>query len=169
MGSKLNTYLDTTSGVYENTRNLDAVGDSFAKVKEDFTDGWTSGAQARAFTDLWTYEDMTKSSNKEVAESFEDAEANMGRFYDMVSKTAQDGTTTWKSFLNGSKSVDELSGAQEKLGKSFMDADKNIKLTTSDIANIAKVWGISESAATELLQALNSYGYDVKIVNNGKK
>ena len=168
LDSKLNNYLETTSGAFEDTRNLDAIGDTFAKVKEDFTDGWTSGAQARAFTDLWTYEDMTKSSNKEVAESFEDAEANMGRFYDMVSNTQKDGTTTWKAFKNGAKIIDELSGAQEKLGKSFMDADKNIKLTTSDIANIAKVWGISESAATELLQALNSYGYDVKIVNNGK-
>ena len=167
-GSKLNTYLDTTSGAFEDTRNIDAIGDSFAKVKEDFTDGWTSGAQARAFTDLWTYEDMTKASNQEVSASFEEAEANMGRFYDMVSKTAQDGTTTWKAFKNGSKIVDELSGAQEKLGKSFMDADKNIKLTTSDVANIAKVWGISESAATELLQALNSYGYTVDITNNGK-
>lgn len=168
LGSKLNTYLDTTSGAYEGTRNLDAVGDSFAKVKEDFTDGWTSGAQARAFTDLWTYEDMTKASNQEVSASFEEAEANMGRFYDMVSKTAQDGTTTWKSFLNGSKIVDELSGAQEKLGKSFMDADKNIKLTTSDVANVAKVWGVSESVATDLLNALNDYGYTVDITNNGK-
>lgn len=168
LDSKLNNYLETTSGAFEDTRNLDAIGDTFAKVKEDFTDGWTSGAQARAFTDLWTYEDMTKASNQEVSESFEEAEANMGKFYDMVSNTQKDGTTTWKAFKNGAKIVDELSGAQEKLGKSFMDADKNIKLTTSDIANIAKVWGISESAATELLQALNSYGYNVKIVNNGK-
>lgn len=166
LGSKLNTYLDTASGDYESTKNLDAVAASFANLKEEVNRGWTSGAQARAFTDAWTYADMAKASNQEVSDSYAEAEANYKKFYDV---TQNERSGKWESEINGTKILSELNSAGESLGKTFVGANKDIEMSTEDIANVAKVWGISESMASELVGALDGFeGHSVKISRVGK-
>lgn len=166
LGSKLNTYLDTTSGDYESTKNLDAVAASFANLKEEVGRGWTSGAQARAFTDAWTYADMTKASNQEIADSYAEAEANYKKFYDV---TQNERSGKWESEINGTKILSELNSAGESLGKTFVGANKDIKMSSEDIANVAKVWGVSESMASELVGALDGFeGHSVEISRVGK-
>ena len=166
LGSKLNTYLDTASGDYESTKNLDAVAASFANLKEEVDRGWTSGAQARAFTDAWTYADMTKASNQEIADSYAEAEANYKKFYDV---TQNERSGKWESEINGTKILSELNSAGESLGKTFVGANKDIKMSSEDIANVAKVWGVSESMASELVGALDGFeGHSVEISRVGK-
>lgn len=164
LGSKLNTYLDTTSGAYESKANLDTIGDSFAKVKKEFDEGWTSGAQARAFVDLFSYGDKVKATNKEISESFAGAEERFEEFYDVTTNSQGN----YQATLNGAKVVGKLAEAEEKLGKSFMDADNNIKMSDEDIANVAKMWDVSTSAASELIGALNDMGYTVDLAKTGK-
>ena len=166
LGSKLNTYLDTASGDYESTKNLDAVAASFANLKEEINRGWTSGSQARAFTDAWTYADMTKASNQEVSDSYSEAEANYKKFYDV---TQNERSGKWESEINGTKILSELNSAGESLGKTFVGANKDIEMSSEDIANVAKVWGVSESMASELVGALDGFeGHSVSISKVGK-
>lgn len=164
LNSNVTKYIDSmTSGMASSTVT-DSIVDSISDLKESVTKGKVSTPQAREFADLFSFEDLSGIKNSDVAAKYQEA---INKFNNLFSSTTDDDGKTEYAFSD-SKFVELLKQFEQVGNIKFLD-DKNLNMTTSDIMNLAKWLGVSESAATELVTALNDYGYNVDIADTTKQ
>lgn len=170
LNSDLAQYINTIGGDYESTANSDTVAKSMSDMINSVNEGRVSSAQAREFAELYSRKAKPTMKNSEVGEAWKDAYKNYKKFFDLEKqKNKNTGEVTYKFTENAKKISDAIKSTQESLGVGWMDeANKSIQMGTSDVNSFAKAMGISTSAATDLINTLNSYGYDVKITDTSK-
>ena len=170
LNSDLAQYINTIGGDYEATANSDAVAQSMSDMINSVNEGRVSSAQAREFAELYNRDAKSTMKNSEVGAAWKEAYENYKKFYDLETQTNKNtGETTYKFTENAKKISDAIKTTQESLGVGWLDeVNKSIKMNTSDVNSFAKAMGISNSAATDLINTLSSYGYDVKIDDTSK-
>lgn len=170
LNSDLAQYINTIGGDYEATANSDVVAKSMSDMINSVNEGRVSSSQAREFAELYNRDAKSTMKNSEVGAAWKEAYENYKKFYDLETQTNKNtGETTYKFTENAKKISDAIKTTQESLGVGWLDeVNKSIKMNTSDINSFAKAMGISNSAATDLINTLSSYGYDVKIDDTSK-
>lgn len=162
LNSEVYQYMNASDGSYNQSAVTDALGESYQDLIESVESGKTSSAAAREFIDLWTFDDQTGKKNSEIVNEWGDALGRMQQFFDP--HTNGQGTVD-KWILNDTNLVNKLREAEQAMNVSFLDSNKNIKMNSSHLMNLAKYLDISKSNATELINALADYGYNVEISN----
>lgn len=162
LNSEVYQYMNAADGSYNQSAVTDALGESYQDLIESVESGKTSSAAAREFIDLWTFDDQTGKKNSEIVNEWGDALGRMQQFFDP--HTNGQGTVD-KWILNDTNLVNKLREAEQAMNVSFLDSNKNIKMNSSHLMNLAKYLDISKSNATELINALADYGYNVEISN----
>lgn len=170
LNSDLAQYINTINGDYEATANSDTVAKSMSDMINSVNEGRVSSAQAREFAELYNRGSSSAMKNSEVGDAWKQAYENFQKFYDIEEQYNKNkDETTYKATLNAKNISDALSETQKALGVGWLDdSKKTIEMTTSDVNSFAKAMGISASAASDLINTLNSYGYDVKIRDTSK-
>lgn len=170
LNSDLAQYINTIGGDYEATANSDVVAKSMSDMINSVNEGRSSSAQAREFAELYNRNASPTMKNSEVGAAWKEAYENYKKFFDLETQTNKNtGETTYKFTENAKKITDAIKTTQESLGVGWLDeTNKSIEMGTSDVNSFAKAMGISASAATDLINTLNSYGYDVKIKDTSK-
>lgn len=162
LNSEVYQYMNAADGSYNQSAVTDALGESYQDLIESVESGKTSSAAAREFIDLWTFDDQTGKKNSEIVNEWGDALGRMQQFFDP--HTNGQGTVD-KWVLNDTNLINKLREAEQAMNVSFLDSNKNIKMNSSHLMNLAKYLDISKSNATELINALADYGYNVEISN----
>ena len=162
LNSEVYQYMNAADGLYNQSAVTDALGESYQDLIESVESGKTSSAAAREFIDLWTFDDQTSKKNSEIVNEWGDALGRMQQFFDP--HTNGQGTVD-KWVLNDTNLINKLREAEQAMNVSFLDSNKNIKMNSSHLMNLAKYLDISKSNATELINALADYGYNVEISN----
>lgn len=162
LNSEVYQYMNAADGSYNQSAVTDALGASYQDLIESVESGKTSSAAAREFIDLWTFDDQTGKKNSEIVNEWGDALGRMQQFFDP--HTNGQGTVD-KWVLNDTNLINKLREAEQAMNVSFLDSNKNIKMNSSHLMNLAKYLDISKSNATELINALADYGYNVEISN----
>ena len=162
LNSEVYQYMNAADGSYNQSAVTDALGASYQDLIESVESGKKSSAAAREFIDLWTFDDQTGKKNSEIVNEWGDALGRMQQFFDP--HTNGHGTVD-KWVLNDTNLINKLREAEQAMNVSFLDSNKNIKMNSSHLMNLAKYLDISKSNATELINALADYGYNVEISN----
>lgn len=162
LNSEVYQYMTAADGSYNQSAVADAMGASYQDLIESVESGKKSSAAAREFIDLWTFDDQTGKKNSEIVGEWGKALGRMQQFFDP--HTNSQGTVD-KWVLNSANLINKLNEAEQAMNVTFLDSDKNIKMNSSDLMNLAKYLKISKSGATELINALADYGYNVEISN----
>ena len=162
LNSEVYQYMTAADGSYNQSAVTDALGESYQDLIESVESGKKSSASAREFIDLWTFDDQTGKKNTEIVNEWGDALARMQQFFDP--HTNGQGTVD-KWVLNDTNLINKLREAEQAMNVSFLDSNNNIKMNSSQLMNLAKYLNISKSNATELINALADYGYNVEISN----
>lgn len=162
LNSEVYQYMNAADGSYNQSAVTDALGASYQDLIESVESGKKSSASAREFIDLWTFDDQTGKKNTEIVNEWGDALARMQQFFDP--HTNGQGTVD-KWVLNDTNLINKLREAEQAMNTSFIDSNNNIKMNSSHLMNLAKYLNISKSNATELINALADYGYNVEISN----
>lgn len=162
LNSEVYQYMNAADGSYNQSAVTDALGESYQDLIESVESGKTSSAAAREFIDLWTFDDQTGKKNSEIVNEWGDALGRMQQFFDPHTN-GQGNVDKW--ILNDTNLVNKLREAEQAMNVSFLDSNKNIKMNSSHLMNLAKYLDISKSNATELINALADYGYNVEISN----
>lgn len=162
LNSEVYQYMTAADGSYNQSAVTDALGESYKDLIDTVESGKKSSASAREFMDLWTFDDQTSKKNSEIVKEWDGALARMQQFFDP--HTNSQGTVD-KYVLNAGNVISKLKEAEQDMNVTFLDSDKNIKMNSSHLMNLAKWLNISKSNATELINALADYGYNVEISN----
>ena len=162
LNSEVYQYMSAADGSYNQSAVADAMGASYQDLIESVESGKKSSAAAREFIDLWTFDDQTGKKNSEIVNEWGDALGRMQQFFDP--HTNSQGTID-KWVLDSASLINKLNEAEQAMNVTFLDSDKNIKMNSSALMNLAKYLNISKSGATELINALADYGYNVEISN----
>lgn len=162
LNSEVYQYMTAADGSYNQSAVTDALGESYKDLIDTVESGKKSSAAAREFIDLWTFDDQTGKKNSEIVNEWDKALGRMQQFFDP--HTNSQGTVD-KYVLNAGNVISKLKEAEQDMNVTFLDSDKNIKMNSSHLMNLAKWLKISKSNATELINALADYGYNVEISN----
>ena len=162
LNSEVYQYMTAADGSYNQSAVTDALGESYKDLIDTVESGKKSSAAAREFIDLWTFDDQTGKKNSEIVNEWDKALGRMQQFFDP--HTNSQGTVD-KYVLNAENVISKLKEAEQDMNVTFLDSDKNIKMNSSHLMNLAKWLNISKSNATELINALADYGYNVEISN----
>ena len=162
LNSEVYQYMTAADGSYNQSAVTDALGESYKDLIDTVESGKKSSASAREFIDLWTFDDQTGKKNSEIVNEWDKALGRMQQFFDP--HTNSQGTVD-KYVLNAENVISKLKEAEQDMNATFLDSDKNIKMNSSHLMNLAKWLNISKSNATELINALADYGYNVEISN----
>ena len=165
LNSEVYQYMSVADGAYNQSAVADSMGDSFKALKEAADTGKKTSASAREFMNLWTNQDLTGMKNSEIAAQWDTAFANMEKYYDAQYNSQGN---LEKYVLNEGKIISEINKAGDVMDKTFITAGKDIEMTSSHVLNLAKVMGISESAVTEMVNALADYGYNVSFIDTAE-
>ena len=165
LNSEVYQYMSVADGAYNQSAVADSMGDSFKALKEAADTGKKTSASAREFMNLWTNQDLTGMKNSEIATQWDTAFANMEKYYDAQYNSQGN---LEKYVLNEGKIISEINKAGDVMDKTFITAGKDIEMTSSHVLNLAKVMGISESAVTEMVNALADYGYNVSFIDTAE-
>ena len=164
LNSAVTKYIDSTTSGMEASAVTDTMSDTFYDLNKNFEKGEVSTPQAREFANLFSFSDLSGIKNSEVSDKYKEAYTKMQKFFN--SDTDSEGDNTWT--YSRDKVIAQLKAFENVGNIKFID-DKDVNMTTSDIMNLAKWLDISDSEATELVYALNDFGYNVNIENTTKQ
>lgn len=160
LNSNVTKYIDSmTDGMAASTVS-DTISDSISDLEESVQKGKVSTPQAREFANLFNFEDLDGIKNSEVEEKYKEAIAKISKLYDTEQDEQDEDKVNY--IYSASKVIAALQEFEKASNTKFLN-DKDIEITTSGIMNLAKYLDISESEATELIYALNDFGYNVNI------
>lgn len=154
LNSAVTKYIDSATSGMEASAVTDTISDTFSDLNKNVESGKISTPQAREFANLFSFGDLSGIKNSEVSDKYKEAYAKMQKFFNV------DADSAWTYSID--KVITQLKAFETAGNIKFID-DKDIDMTTSDIMNLAKWLDISESEATELVYALNDFGYNVNI------
>lgn len=162
LNSEVYQYMSVADGSYDQSAVIDAMGKSYKDLLESVESGKKSSAAAREFMDVWTFDDLTGKKNNEIGEYWDKSWGKMLEFFDPHenSQGTVDGYV-----LNLENTIGKINEAEKKMGMTFIDSNRNIKMNSSQMTNLAKSLNISKSALSEIFTALGAYEYNVEIDN----
>lgn len=159
--SDVMNFVESLASGYSVAATTDSIASGVASVQELVKQGRVSDAPVREFMQLFTDRDISGLTNADIAKNYEEVLGVAKQFMTLD----DEGNVTG---FSQDKFISQLKGASENLlgNPQFLDESlKTLTLNSSDIANLAKYWGISRDAVIEMASALGAYGYDVTITD----
>ena len=153
--SDITQFMDSLGEGMSMATVTDNLSAGFKTVDELIKSGKVSDSAVREYAQLFSFEDLSDVSNRDLQKYVEQANAARDQFF----KTSESGGTEFSpdQFIN------KVKEAGEAMNATFVTGDHQIKATSSDIMNMAKYWGVNADLVESMFQTLNAYGWDSTI------